>query len=137
QPQFLTFCTPNGPSDAERSATGEALRRALAASLEPREFVIDLGAGAWDPDWYFVARRGPDVLGVALVVSATSATGRSQRCCWSIGLEDGNYRNLNSDTLRSEINPVLESVVAGWPGVSAIRWHADATTLRDVMEPGA
>src|SRR4051794_27068944 len=113
QPQFLSFRTPVAPSDAEWSATGDALRRGLADALERRGFSIDLEAGDRDPDWYFVARRGSDVFGVALVLGAI---GHHRPCCWSIGLEDSDHRNLTSDVLRAEINPVLEAVVVAWPG---------------------
>ena len=125
QPRFLSFRTADGPSVAEWSATGDALRRALADALQRRGFLVDLEAGAQDPDWFFLARRGADTLGVVLVVACF------RPCRWHIGLEDGSYRNLTSDALREEINPILESVVAAWPGVSTIRWHPDMTTLKD------
>jgi hypothetical protein len=125
QPHFLTFRTSDGPDSTEWSATGLALLGALADGLRCRGFDIDLEAGSWDPDWYFVARRDSDLFALVLVI------GNFRPCRWSIGLEDGQYHNLNSEHLRAEVNPVLERVVSLWPGVSAVRWRADATTIGD------
>jgi hypothetical protein len=125
QPQFLTFRSSDGASQSEWLTTGYALLRSLAEALEDRGFTIDLEAGAQDPDWYFLARRGSDVFAVVLVLNCY------QPCCWSIGLEDGDYHNLASDALRAEISPILESVVKAWPSISKVRWHADATTLKE------
>lgn len=124
QPQFLSFHTLDGTDSAEWSRTGKALLRMLGDAVHKQRFAVDFEAGENDPDWYFVARRGAHVFAIVLVVLPFDS------CLWSIGLEDGEYRNLNSELLRAEINPILESAVRSWPGVSDVRWHADATTIK-------
>ena len=122
-PLFLSFHTADGSEPAEWSRAGDALLRAFGDALRRLGFTIDYEAGAKEPDWYFAACRDGDRVAVVLTI------GGFRPCRWFIGLEDGAHHSLDSDALRAEVNSVLDASISAWPGASAVRWHADHTTL--------
>ena len=124
--QFLTFRTRDGADTAEWSHTADVLQHRLAAALEARGFEIDWELGRHEPDWCFAAGRGRAECMVVLVLAGLSP------CHWWIGLENLEHSPLENEGLRSAIHPLLEATVTGYPGVSHLSWHPDASTLGEL-----
>jgi hypothetical protein len=100
--------------------------RRLGQGLESIGFAIDYEAGAREPDWVFVARRGEMSFVLAMTIASFAP------CRWFIGLEDSRSKPLRSETIRREVHPVLQSAIESWPSASEVRWHLDHTTLREL-----
>ena len=126
--RFLSFRTAEGDNVSEWSPAADALSRRLAEALEARDYDIDFEAcqHAWMQDWEFLARGHGQEFVVVLVLCGL----RPNR--WFIVLNDAHCRQLDSLAVEAVVHPILEEVVREWPGASGLRWHADASTLRDV-----
>ncbi|AWM40368.1 hypothetical protein C1280_27455 [Gemmata obscuriglobus] len=77
-------------------------------------------------DWEFLARGQDQEFVVVLVLCGF----RPNR--WFIVLNDAHCKQLDSPAVAAVVHPILEEAVGEWPGASDLRWHADASTLREV-----
>ncbi len=126
--RFLSFRTAEGDHVSEWSPAADALSRRLAAAVEASGYATDFEACRYAgmQDWEFLARGHGQEFVVVLVLCGF----RPNR--WFVTLNDTHCKQLESLAVEAVVHPVLEGAVREWPGASGLRWHADASSLREV-----
>ena len=130
--QFLSFRTSDKAKSAcDVQGSGAELLKRFGAAMKEAGFTIDYAAGKGESDWLFAAHDTLNLFGVGSL-KLVLVWVAPEPCDWFVYLQEENGRALESPKVRGELNPVLQKVVAEWPGASKARWHFDWTTLREI-----
>jgi len=125
--KILTFTTSEGDDFLEWSQVAKAISMNFAAGLKAHGYDANFEACQWPGNdaWEFLASGH----GIEFVVTLCPFELNPTR--WFVMLYDTRNKPLNRPDIESFVHPILESVVREWPGATALRWHADSSTLRE------